>query len=668
MPDVCIVSMPYDLLHMPSIGIGQLVSAAKGKGIDTRAVYAKFWFAEKIGVENYNIICRLLNPASLLAEWTFSRAAFPGFDANDDEYLAMAVPSYHETAFIDGILNKFSEHKNIIKFLLEMREEAGAFINEVAEKILDMKPRIVGCSSMFQQHCSSLALLRRLKELNPELITLMGGANCEGIMGQTALRCFSWLDFIISGEADLNFPDFCEQILASRTAVKQADLPYGVISREYARTSRDSDATAPVSLVDDLDSVPVPDYADYFEELGKFSRKESITPALMIETSRGCWWGEKHKCSFCGLNGQNARFRRKSTDRVMDEITALSDKYLLHRFFTSDNIMDMNHFKELLPRLSNTQTRPVMNTFFFETKANLNEQQVAALKRAGITWIQPGIESLNDNSLKLMNKGNFAAGNVALLKYAMEKGIKVSWNYLLGIPGEDDAWNEETAQWLPLIYHLEPPGSISKIRFDRFSSYYNHQDKYGLKLSPYKTYACIYPVDRSEIKDMACFFEDYTQEGRGAGPGAQRIKACFDEWNKAFFSGWSSDSSGGPLTGYKKDGRPQLIMRELADMTLITDTRACACKNVHCLEGPEHKVHQFCRQPRMAIQLLENFNRHYGLDLKQRELDDVINRLKEWKLLLVLGGRVLSLATRETDYNKKRDNQSIPSFAWLKDI
>lgn len=664
MPDVCIISMPYDLLHMPSIGIGQLVAAAKGKGIDAGAVYAKFWFAEKIGIKNYNLICRLLNPASLLAEWTFSRAAFPGFHAGDDEYLALAA-SYHEEGFIDIILNKFSEHKNIVEFLLEMREKAGVFINEAAERILAMNPRIAGCSSMFQQHCSSLALLRKLKELNPEVITIMGGANCEGVMGQTTLRCFPWLDFVMSGEADLNFPDFCEKILADGTAVKQEVLPYGVISREYVRAVRDNDLTSPVAMIDDLDSVPVPDYADYFAELGRLSAREGITPVLMIETSRGCWWGQKHKCNFCGLNGKNVKFRRKSADRVIDEIAALSQKYSLHRFFASDNIMDMNHFKELLPRIS--ASRP-LNTFFFETKANLNEQQVVALKRAGITWIQPGIESLNDNSLKLMNKGNFAAWNIALLKYAMENGIKVSWNYLIGIPGEDDAWNDETSQWLPLIYHLEPPDSISKIRFDRFSSYYNRQDKYGLNLSPYKTYAYIYPLDSCEIENMACFFEDYTREGRGAGSGAQRIKACFDEWNRAFYSGWSSDLSGGLPTACKKDGKPQLIMCELEDMTIITDTRDCACQHEYYLEGLEHKVHQFCRRPRPAVQLLENFNRHYGLNIRRLELNDVIGRLKEWKLVLNLGGRVLSLATRETVYNKKRAGKPIPSFTWLKDI
>jgi magnesium-protoporphyrin IX monomethyl ester (oxidative) cyclase len=51
-----------------------------------------------------------------------------------------------------------------------------------------------------------LALLRIIKEKNPDIITLLGGANCEASMGQAAKRNFPWIDFVVSGEADLLFP------------------------------------------------------------------------------------------------------------------------------------------------------------------------------------------------------------------------------------------------------------------------------------------------------------------------------------------------------------------------------------------------------------------------------------------------------------------------------
>ena len=43
----------------------------------------------------------------------------------------------------------------------------------------------------------SLALLRRVKELDPSVVTMLGGANCEAEMGWAAIRAFPWVDFVV---------------------------------------------------------------------------------------------------------------------------------------------------------------------------------------------------------------------------------------------------------------------------------------------------------------------------------------------------------------------------------------------------------------------------------------------------------------------------------------
>ena len=52
-----------------------------------------------------------------------------------------------------------------------------------------------------------------------------------------------------------------------------------------------------------------------------------------------------------------------------------------------------------------------------EVKTNLKERDIVRLAKAGFRIVQPGIESLNDHLLQLMNKGNNAASHVAFLKY-----------------------------------------------------------------------------------------------------------------------------------------------------------------------------------------------------------------------------------------------------------
>ena len=72
---------------------------------------------------------------------------------------------------------------------------------------------------------------------------------------------------------------------------------------------------------------------------------------------------------------------------------------------------------------------------FYPARAHvawLNETPVLLLARAGVRWIQPGIESLDDNLLALIAKGNSTLMNVQLLKWSLEFGIDAAWNMLCG--------------------------------------------------------------------------------------------------------------------------------------------------------------------------------------------------------------------------------------------
>jgi magnesium-protoporphyrin IX monomethyl ester (oxidative) cyclase len=62
----------------------------------------------------------------------------------------------------------------------------------------------------------------------------------------------------------------------------------------------------------DLDGLPYPTFDDYFAQLRTTSFAKRVLPALVMETSRGCWWGAKHHCTFCGLNAEGMAFRSKS--------------------------------------------------------------------------------------------------------------------------------------------------------------------------------------------------------------------------------------------------------------------------------------------------------------------------------------------------------------------
>src|SRR5262249_52576447 len=121
-----------------------------------------------------------------------------------------------------------------------------------------------------------------------------------------------------------------------------------------------------------LVDLPIPDFSDSNPRIDQSPLKELIRPPLLMETSRGCWWGAKQHCTFCGLNGSTMAFRSKSPERVFDELQYLSARHGLKRIDSVDNILDTRYINTLFPRLRDSKLGIEL---FYEVKANLRYDQ-----------------------------------------------------------------------------------------------------------------------------------------------------------------------------------------------------------------------------------------------------------------------------------------------------
>lgn len=397
--DVCLVGVPYMAVQRPSIALSLLKTSLIKAGLDTEVIYTNIEFAEQIGIENYWFICTYAN-FDQVGEWIFSQKAFPDFQSDSDAYFLLIEPILREMIADDNLLSLYLNGKPLRTYFTNLRNAAAVFIDKMAANIVARHPRIVGCSSTFKERCAGLALLRRIHELDPDIITMMGGANCEGNMGQTTHKNFTFVDYVVSGEAEMLLPELCRNILERGRNIPEQLLPLGVLG-PMSRLS------VPVrnigrAVVQNLNQSPIPDFTDYFAQLDQSSFKDFLHLALIIETSRGCWWGDKHQCTFCGLNGTDAYFRSKTPHRLQQELAIQTEKYNLSNYLTADNILEHRYFRDLIPDLSKIEPK---YSFVFEIKANLTKKQVKLLQEAGISSVQPGIESLHSELLKLLDKG-----------------------------------------------------------------------------------------------------------------------------------------------------------------------------------------------------------------------------------------------------------------------
>lgn len=618
---VSLVNMPFAALARPSIALGLIDGYLKQAGISSQVIYANLLLAEKTGVR-YTDMIEKINHENLCGEWIFSRVAFPDMDDNTDDYMAL---------FPDM-------NPNLKTLICQYRRYATRFIHELADSIVQESPAIVACSSTFQQNCGSLALLRVIKQKQPDIITMMGGANCEGVMGKAVSRCFDWVDYVFSGECDNVIVDIVEQLIEGK------QLPTGsfdgIISRIDQPVASDAATTsvAPRATVDDMSSVGMPNYDDYFQTIQRNQLHREIQPGLLLETSRGCWWGVKKHCTFCGLNGTNMQYRAKSEAKVLHEAEAMFERYGITSFEVVDNIMPASYITGLMHSLK-AQGTPY--SFFYETKSNLKKAQMQAMAEGGVRWIQAGIESLHDDFLALIDKGVSAVHNVATLKWCASYDVRIFWNMLACAPGEKDAWYQEMADWLPLIAHLPAPRQkMIKIRYARFSPYFERADDYGLRMTPLTSYAYIYPVSDADLHDLAYFFQSDTGEDHATysletsfaftGDGRTQFNDVLDIWLNQH---WQDECP------------PRLDMTCDAGVITITDSRPVATAAVHRLTGLAADIYQQCESPISHDRLMRQLAA--GSAATADEVNACLEQLISAKLILMLSGRYLSLAVED---------------------
>jgi ribosomal peptide maturation radical SAM protein 1 len=599
--DVVFAVLPFADVDRPAIGVSLLKAATTRLGFSSSVQYLNFRLAELIGPTLSTQISESLPSESLVGDWFFA-----------DMLFGHQLP--HEQEYVAKILSRYA-HPQLIEDICKARSARREFIEYCVERLQALCPRVVGFTTTFHQTCACLVVAQRLKQLPDPPLIIFGGANCEGEMGLQLLNAFPWIDYVCTREGDLAFPAFLQQVLRDG----RTDPIPGILQQ-----GRSTEVTTP-ELVRELDDLPLPDYDDYFAALANSSISSQIKPELLIESSRGCWWGAKQHCTFCGLNGDTMSFRSKSPDRVFDEIRYLSETYKIKRINCVDNILDMKFVNTLFPRLKQSGLGLEL---FYEIKANIRYDQMVALRDGGVKAIQPGIESFSNEVLRLMRKGCTGLQNIQLLRWSEEQGITVAWNLLAGFPNESPSEYSRTAELLPLLTHLQPPSSCSQIRLDRFSPLFTKAEQFGLRrVRPTSSYYYVYPLGRRDLARLAYFFDFDYLDGRNPENYIAAVKRAVADWYL--------ERTEGP----EQRARLDAVCTEDAEIE-VTDTRACATNAVHELRGLDAQVYLASD----AAQTLPSLVRLCAGSGGEGEIRAALERLQNDKLMVQMDDQYLSLA------------------------
>lgn len=611
---VMLVNMPISTRERPSIGLSLLKAALVRDHVECDMRYFNLRFAEMIG-ETYHdqIVDSISYP--LLGEWLFAEDLFGDRIPAAEEYFADVLdPSL---VFSSPPATHITRQKAEI---LRIRARVAPFLDECMASVDWEEYAIVGFASVFQQNVASLALARRLKERFPRLVIVFGGANCDGEMGPTLHRLFPFVDYVCVGEADLTFPRLVKNVL---DGLPVEDIP-AIVRRVDGKSVL---PTQPGAMVQDMDSLPYPVFDDYVSEIKKYDFKK-MDPYLFLETSRGCWWGEKSHCTFCGSNGSVMFFRSKTPDRAIQEILHLTGRYEIKKIQTVDDIMDIRYFRDVLPRLKELSL-PI--ELFYETKANLRKDQVFQFRDSGVLAIQPGIESLSTDILKLMRKGVTMLQNIQLLKWCAEYMIAPYWNVLAGFAGEDPQEYVRQAEIVPLISHLPPPQPLRLVKLQRFAPMHFNSEQFGLRnVRAMKAYEYIYPFAIEDLNELAFQFDFEYEDGRKPGEYVRVLKQAVETWASL-------------------DNNPVLNSYIEGDELVIQDTRTVAIRPEHRFRGLHKAIYELCDAAHNVVDLQKHLADSWPAEeVSEAAIQRILAEFVWDKLMISENGRYLSLAVDQT--------------------
>jgi ribosomal peptide maturation radical SAM protein 1 len=475
---VLLVSMPMAEPTLPNLGMEILARVLRAAGHPCDVLYGSLLMPKKVGRE-------LLHSTS--GQGVFAPAYF-GVDATQTAESLAAL--WNPGPLVPPAQIPQRREEQVVDLLVGM---------DAAEECLDRCMRaiprglydVAALSLIFDaQKLPSIVLAARLKERDGVAV-LFGGSACDGGMGRALMEQFNEVDAVAEGDG--------EAVIVSAVAALRGESPWDAAPNCFFRSDDGIVETPKRDTRLPLDDVPVPDYDEYVRQkaASEYAADHNI---LMFESSRGCWWGVKHHCTFCGLRADGLAYRERTADLVVSEVRRLQETYRPDLVYASDGILGRRTLKEVLPTLARWRRdsgEPL--NLFYEIKSNLKRQEAALLAAAGTSEVQPGIESFSTHHLQLMRKGATALQQIECLKWLSAYGISVTYALIMGFPGEEPEDYEAAVSLMQRIHHLPPAMQINFLLLDQFSPYAYDPDRFDIDgIRPVPEAPIIYQRDDPE--------------------------------------------------------------------------------------------------------------------------------------------------------------------------
>lgn len=353
------------------------------------------------------------------------------------EFLSLQFPL--NLGYIAAILRQHGHDVKMIDFNVTDKKE-------LSKIILRLKPEVVGLTALTSSIYNAIKIIREIKQINKETITVLGGIHASSLPIET-MEENKELDYLVFGEGELTIVELLDYLIKKKN-LKEVN---GIVFRKAGKIIKNK----PRDLIGDLNNLPSPArdmipfdlYAKHHVTRG-FSRKEK--KIIEIMTSRGC----PNRCIFCaGHINYGFRLRFRSYENIIGEITEGIKRYNINHVSIEDDTFTLN--KELVRKLCNFFKSKNL-TWNCNTRVNAVDYDLLKLmSNSGCKKIAFGIESGNLEILKKNKKAITIEQAIKAVRDAKRAKIRyVECDFMIGSHIDETLGTVQDT--VKLIYKLMP--------------------------------------------------------------------------------------------------------------------------------------------------------------------------------------------------------------------
>jgi len=319
---------------------------------------------------------------------------------------------------------------------------SGLSREEIKNKLLALKPSIVGITCMFTMHSKGAHDVAKIvKKTLPKALVVFGGSH-PSALPDWVLQDTN-VDIVVIGEGEVTLMEIVEKYERGEDIFS---IPGTAVRRNghfFMNPER--------PFIEDLDSLPLParDMVDiniylYEPYRTKFAMKP---PRLNIMTTRGC----TGRCVFCSIHSiWRHTCRGFSAKRTVDEIEILVKEYGAREiaFIDDDILFSKKRMKEICIEIINRKLNIKWCTPNGVAIWKLDEEILDLMKASGLYKITFGIDTASKETQKFIHKTHINLDKaMKIIEYCNKIGMWTHASFIIGFPYETKRDIEMTIQY-----------------------------------------------------------------------------------------------------------------------------------------------------------------------------------------------------------------------------